>query len=194
MPSTMWSAPVAPLNIASVSPAIAAALTDVTPSEVVLLPGQLNLGTRIRLYAHGEYTATSATPTVILGFYVNQVATPITTTAATLAASTTNAASATATAWPWSMWWNGRVTALSGPADAANSAVVYGQGECKFPSSLTAWTTSPIPLTAALRTVTQTATGLLTTTAQKVMVGTTWSTTTGVSSFTCNEFTCELLG
>src|SRR5215469_9349061 len=194
MPSTLWSAPVPPLNIASASPTIAAALTDVSPAEVVVLPGQLSVGTRIRLYAHGEFTTTSATPTVIVGFYMNQVGTAIGTTEAILAASTTNAVTASSTAWPWSAQWYGRVTALTGPADAANSGTVYGQGWVKWPTSLTAYTESPIPLTAALRTVTQTATGLNTLTAQKVMLGTTWSTATGVTSFTCQELTCELLG
>jgi hypothetical protein len=193
MPTTLWSAPAQPLNVASVSPSIAAALTDVSPAEVIILPGQLQLGTRIRLFACGEHTTTSATPTIITGFYMNQVGTAIGTTGATLAATTTQAVTAASTSWPWSMWWNGRVTALTGPADGAN-AVVYGQGEVTWPSSLTAWAHNPMPLTAALRTVTQTATGLLTTTSQKVMVGTTWSTATGVTSFTCQEFTCELLG
>ncbi len=194
MPQTLWSAPVAPLNAASISPALAAALTDVSPAEVVILPGQLNLGTRIRLYAHGEFTTTSATPTVKTGFYMNQVGTAIGTTEAILAETTTQAVGAASTAWPWAMWWNGRIVALTGPADAANSATVYGQGEALWPTSLTAWAHSPVPLTAALRTVAQTATGLSTLTAQKIMIGTTWSTTTGVTSFTCNEFTCELLG
>lgn len=194
MPQTMWSAPVPPLNVASISPAIAASLTDVSPAEVVLLPGTLNLGTRIRLYAHGEFTTTSATPTVKTGFYMNQVGTAIGTTEAILAETTTQAVGSASTAWPWSMQWYGRVTALTGPADAAASGQVYGQGWSKWPTSLTAYTESPIPLTAALRTVAQTATGLNTLTAQKVMIGTTWSTVTGVTSFTVNEFTCELLG
>jgi len=55
MPQTLWSAPpTGSLNVASASPAIAAALTDLSPVSVVLLPGQMNLGTRIRLYAQGE--------------------------------------------------------------------------------------------------------------------------------------------
>lgn len=194
MPSTLWSAPIPPLNAASISPTIAASLVDVSPAEIVILPGQLNLGTRIRLYAHGEFTTTSATPTIKLGFYMNQVGTAIGTTEAILAETTTQAVGSSSTAWPYSMWWNGRVTALTGPADAANSGTVYGQGEVAWPTSLTAWTRSPIPLTNALRTVTQTATGLNMLTAQKVMIGTTWSTATGVTSFTVDEFTCELLG
>lgn len=193
MPQTLWSAPLPPLNAASISPAIAAALTDISPAEIVILPGQLNLGTRIRLVAYGEYTATSATPTLILGFYMNQVGTAIGTTAAALAASAATAVSATATAWPWRLEYTGRVTALTGPADGAN-AVVNGSGQVFLPSSLTAWTGSPIPVTSALRTVAQTATGLNTLTAQKLMVGSTWSTVTGVTSLTCEELTCELLG
>lgn len=192
MPSTLWSAPVPPLNTAAISPAIATALTDISPAEVVLLPGQLQLGTRIRLYAHGEFTTTSGTPVPTLGFYMNQVGTAIGTTGATLAV-TAALTGVTSTAWPWSLQWYGRMTALTGPADTAN-AVAYGQGWVKWPTSLTAYVESPIPITAALRTVAQTATGLLTTTSQKVMVGTTWTTATGVTSLTCNEFTCELLG
>ena len=155
----------------------------------------LQLGTRIRLHAAGEYTATSSTPTVILGFYMNIVGTAIGTTEVILAASAANTASATATAWPYSIWWFGRVITLSGPGNATGASV-WGMGECKFPTSLTAWTIAPIPITAALRTVTQAGQleGLATNTNQKIMFGTTWSTTTGVTSFTCDEFTCELLG
>lgn len=198
MPSTVWSAPVQPLNVASASPAIAAAITDISPTEVVILPGMLQAGTRIRLYAHGEYTTTSATPTCVLGFYLNQVGTAIGTTPAILAAGPANAAGATATAAPWQAWWNGRVTAVTGPADAASSATVYGQGEVKWSTVAgggAAWTAiTAVPLTAALKSVAQTATGLITTTAQKVIIASTWSTVTAVTSMTCDELTCELLG
>lgn len=190
MPGTLWSAPVPALNVTSASPAVVTALADVSPSEVVLLPGQMNLGTRVRLFAQGEYTDT-ASLTLTIGFYVNQVGTVIGTTEVTLALGTITT-SASATAWPWRMDYYGRFTAVSGPADTANAAM-YGQGNLWVSTSLTAWTQIPIPATAAARTVTQTATGLLTTTAQKVMVGTTWSATTG-ATFTCDELTCELLG
>ena len=63
-----------------------------------------------------------------------------------------------------------------------------------LPTSLTAWTGSPIPITAALRTVQQTATGLVTNIPQTVMVGVTIATNTGLTSITCDELTCELLG
>lgn len=199
MPEFAWSAPLPPLNVANVSPAIAAALTDVSPSENVILPSQLNLGTRIRLFAQGEYTATSATPTCVLGFYMQAVGVAIGGTGSVIiAAGSALAAGASATSAPWQIWWNGRVIALSGPADALTGQI-YGQGEVKWATTVgaAAWASvTPIPLTAALRTVTESnvAGGLNTNIAQKVMVGTTWSTATGVTSLTCDEFTCELLG
>ena len=196
MPSTVWSAPVTPLNVASISPSIAASLVDVSPAEVVILPGQLSAGTRIRLWACGEYTTTSATPTCILGFYMNQVGTAIGTTQAKLGETSAVNSGASSTAVPWMLEYWGRVTAVTGPADAANSGTIYGQGRFWWSTTLTAWASAgiPFPTSAALRTVTQTATGLNTLTAQKVMIGTTWSTVTGVTSFTCDELTCELLG
>jgi hypothetical protein len=71
---------------------------------------------------------------------------------------------------------------------------VFGIGELTLPTSLTAWTAVPIPITAALRTVAQTATGLNTNTPQTVSVAVTPNVTTGITSITCDEFTCELLG
>jgi hypothetical protein len=195
VPGTLWSAPQPNLNSASASPAIAAALTDISPSEVLIRPGDLALGTRIRLFACGEYTTTSATPTCILGFYMNAVGTAIGTTAAKLGATSAVNSGASSTAVPWQLIWYGFVKALTGPADAANASV-YGQGRLYWATTLTAWAQAgiPFPVTAAERTVAQTATGLITTGTQKVMVGSTWSTTTGVTSMTCQELTCELIG
>ena len=36
MAGTVWSAPVETLNVTNISPAIAAALTDVSPAEVII--------------------------------------------------------------------------------------------------------------------------------------------------------------
>ncbi len=197
MPGVLWSAPQPNLNSASAAPAIAAALTDISPAEVLIRPGDLSLGTRIRLFAQGEYTTTSATPNCILGFYMNAVGTAIGTTEAILGASGAQTAGASATSAPWMMFWYGVVKALTGPADGANASV-YGQGTLYWSTTAGgggSWTTTTtIPITAALRTVAQTATGLITTGTQKVMVGSTWSTTTAVTSMTCQELTCELIG
>jgi hypothetical protein len=191
---TYWSAPQGPLGIVSVSPAIAAAITDISPQQVIIQPGDLDLGTRIRLRAFGNYSATSATPTLILGFYMNQIGVNLATTPAVLAASAATAVSATATLWPWMIEYEGQVRSLSDPAQSVN-AQVLGQGKLFLPASLTSFQAAiAIPATAALRTVSQTATGLITNTNQYVAVASTWSTVTGVTSLTCDELTLELLG
>lgn len=191
---TYWSAPVPPLGTAANSPAIAAAITDVSPNQIILQPNQLELGTRIRLRAYGEYTATSATPTLIIGFYMNQVGIGLATTPAVLAANAATTVSATATAWPWMAEYEGRVQTITSPA-IGTTGQVNGMGKLWLPASLTSYATAiAIPATAAARTVAQTATGLITNISQYIAVATTWSTVTGVTSFTCEELTLELLG
>jgi len=123
--------------------------------------------------------------------------TTISGTIITLAAGTAVVSGASATAAPWQIWWNGRVAAVSGPNSTA-TASFYGQGEVKWSTVAgggATWTSIiPIPITAALKTVAQSTTAGNTLTAQEVMVGSTWSTVTAVTSMTCDEFTCELIG
>ena len=191
---TYWSGPVPPLGAVSNSPAIAASLVDISPQQTVLQGGQLEIGTRIRLTAPGNYSATSATPTLILGFYMNQLGVAIGTTQATLAASPATSVNASAVLWPWIMNYYGQVRQITSPAAGTNSQVV-GQGMLWLPASLTSFSAAiTIPATAAARTVAQTATGLLTNVQSYIAVGSTWSTVTGVTSLTCDELTLELLG
>jgi hypothetical protein len=196
MPSTLWSAPVGPLTgLSSVSPGSATALTDISPMNAVIPPEQLAIGTRIRIRAYGEYTATTAASTIVWSFVMNQVGTPIATTPATIAATAALTASTTATAWPWMLEYEGRMSSITSPGAVSNTnAVLVGQGKSYLPTSLTAWTVAPFPITAALRTVTQTATGLVTNTSQIIAVTTTITTATGISNITCDELTVELLG
>jgi hypothetical protein len=191
---TYWSAPVPPLGITSNTQAVTTAINDVSPQQTNLMAGALELGTRIRLRAYGEYTATSATPALILGFYLNGAGVALTTTPAVLAACAATAVNASAAAWPWMAEYEGQVRALTNPA-AGTTAQVYGMGKLWLPASLTSFA-APVamPATAAARTVAQTATGLITSAEQTVSVATTWSTVTGVTSFTCDELTLELLG
>ncbi|SRR5260221_1654229 len=196
MPSTLWSAPVAPLTgLSSVSPGTATALTDISPGNAVIQAGQLAIGTRVRIRAYGEYTATTTASTIVWSFVMNQVGTAIGTTPATIAATAALTASATAAAWPWMLEYEGRMSSLTEPgAVGATTSQIVGQGKSYLPTSLTAWTIAPFPVTAALRTVAQTATGLLTNTPQIVAVTTTITTATGITNITCDELTVELLG
>jgi hypothetical protein len=196
MPGTLWSAPSSQQSSVSVttSSVTTATLTDVSPQPCLILPGQLNLGTRIRLSAAGSYTATTTASTLKWGFYMQQVGSTFATTPAILAETAATAA-AVATAWPIQLYWSGVVQALS-VSQNATTAKVTGQGWSNvLPTSLTAWGGPvPFPLTAPLRTVVQTATGLNTETPQYVAVGLTVATNTGWSSVTIDELTCELIG
>jgi hypothetical protein len=196
MPGTLWSAPSSPQQGAAsltTSSFTTATLTDISPSQCLIPAGTLNLGTRVRLRAAGEYTATTSASSLTWGFYMNQVGTAITTTAAVLAA-TASAAAVVATAWPFILEYTGVIQALS-VVQNATAAKIVGQGWSLLPASLTTFTGPlPMPVTAALRTVVQTATGLNTETPQIVSLGLTVATNTGFSSVTVDELTCELIG
>jgi hypothetical protein len=194
MPNTVWSGPVPPLGIVSATPAVAAAITDLSPQQTVIWPGMIQAGSRISLYAAGNYITTGAVTTIVWGFYMNAQGTSLATTPAILAASAaTTIISTGSVAWPWQMTYRGVVRSLSGISGTAAS--IMGQGLLWSPLTLTTLTAAvPIPVTAALRTVAQTATGLNTNTPQTVSVAVTPSATTNITSITCDEFTCELLG
>lgn len=198
MPGTLWSAPVPNLAITSltVSSFTTATKTDLSPSQVVLWPGMLNLGTRIRLRAYGNMISTTTASSITWGFYMNSTATNnIATTPAILAETASTAiVNTSSVAFPWMLEWEGQVRALTAPLVGATNAQVMGQGKAYVPLTITTTTQTQIPITAALRTVQQTATGLVTNIPQTVMVGAAVAVNTGLTSITCDELTCELLG
>jgi hypothetical protein len=193
---TYWSAPVPQLGFSSlvVASFTTATLTDISPYQVILQPGMLEVGTRVRIRAYGEYTATTTASTLTWGFYMNSTLTNnIATTAAALA-TTASTAAVVATAWPWMLDYEGQIRAITDPTVGATNAQIYGMGKAFLPASLTTFTLTAIPVTAVARTVQQTATGLVTNIAQTVSVGLTVGTNTGFTSATCDELTVELLG
>ena len=196
MPGTLWSAPSGQQQSSSsltTSSFTTATLTDIGPLPCLIPAGTLNAGTRVRLRAAGSYTATTTASALTWGFYMNQAGTAITTTAAVLA-STASTAAVVATSWPFILEYTGVMQALSVNQNATTAKIV-GQGWSLLPASLTTFTGPlPMPVTAAARTVTQTATGLNTETTQNVMLGLTVATNTGFSSVIVDELTCELIG
>jgi hypothetical protein len=179
MASTGWNAPVYPLASAAGSAVTAAALTAATPAPApVIGGGTLNPGTRLILEADLEMTSTSATPTLTLGFYIGAVAGAIG-SATLIAATPAQAMSASAAAWPIKLRFRGRIVSLS-----PTVAVIQGTGELLYGTSLTAWTVSPFPATAAARTVST----LNTSQNNQLDVGVTLSSTTGSPSVTCTDF------
>jgi hypothetical protein len=156
----------------------------------------LSVGTRIHLRAYGNLISTTTASSIIWGFYMNSTATNnIATTPATLAATASTAiVNTSSVAFPWMLEWDGHINALTSPLVGATNAQVNGQGKAYVPLTITTFTQTAMPITAALRTVQQTATGLVTNIPQTVMMGVTIATNTGVTSITCDELTCELLG
>lgn len=124
---------------------------DISQVPVPVIPGgKLRPGSRIKIEAEGEFS-TTATPTLVLGFYVGDAIGASTGAPATIAATLGETAAitlGTATAWPWRLEWRGLVTAVG------TAGTVVGQGDCEIGTSLTAFSSFAIPATQALRTVT----------------------------------------
>jgi hypothetical protein len=203
MPGTLWSAPVTALNSNSlvISPATAT-LTDISPAQVIMFPPQLNPGTRVRIIAHGSYIATTTASSITWGVYMTAastatVANPLVATSAVLGVSPAVTCVAV-TGIPWVMEYWGRISALSSPVIGLTNAQIVGRGRLTTGTSLTAFATPvPVPQTLAAVTVQQTGTpgfGMVTNIAQLVSVGATVAVNTGLTSITCDELTCELLG
>jgi len=183
------------MGIVSNSAAVAAALTDYSPAELVIPPFTLNLGTRIRLRAIGSYVSSAATATPTFGFYLSNAGTSLV-AGTSLALAVTGAvtvANTSSVSWPWALEWDGHVRALS--TSVAGTAQYFGQGKFYNPSAITAFAVPfALPITLALRTVTQVAGGGNTNQGQMVSVGIFPNVTTALATITCDDLTCELLG
>lgn len=183
--AVLWSYPAGPLSPVAGSAVTAAALTAGTPVPAPIIPGGVLIpGSKLFLEADLELTSTSATPTVVLGFYIGAVAGAIG-SATVIAVTGSLAISASETAWPITIRYKGTIRTLSGSA-----GVIQGTGEVLNPTSLTAWTSAPFPATAAARTVST----LNTQQNNQLDVGITLSATTGSPSVTCTGFYAEVRG
>ena len=106
MPGTLWSAPANNPNITSLTTSTfstAPVLTDLSPSQALIPASSLNLGTRIRLYAAGSYTATTTASSVAWGFYLSQPATGLVAASSAALAVSASTAVVVATAWPFQL-------------------------------------------------------------------------------------------
>ena len=193
MPVTLWSAPTQEGNPAPfVQSTITAAVLDVSPGTCLIPAGMLDLGTRLRIVAWGQYIATTTASTIAWGFYMNNPGTTILTTPAVLTLGP--AVTCVASTMPWMLEYWGTITAMSTTTGTAGQ--IIGRG--RFSSPATSWTTAPshviTPQSAANQTVAQTATGMITYNTQNIFAGATVTTATGLTSITTNELTCEVVG
>lgn len=152
---------------------------DVSPSPLpVVGANQPRLGTKLWIKAVGEFS-TTGTPNLTLGLYIGTVAGAITTDIALSSAITTGSGAA---AWPWDLEWSGTFTALG------TSGTIIGAGTLQLGTSLTAVSTTPIPITQALRTVTWD-----TTIARAIGVSATYSVSSASNTVKTNSLTVALL-
>jgi len=178
MANVLWTAPAGNLAGNNGTAVTAAALTTAAPLPLPQIPGStLTLGTELDLEADLEMTSASATPTLTLGFYIGSVGQAIG-SKTLIAATPANALSASAAAWPIKLRYRGKITAASPTAGA-----IRGTGEQLYGTSLTAWGTTPFPVTQAARTVST----LNTQQTNELDVGVTLSATTGSPSITCTR-------
>jgi hypothetical protein len=183
--AVLWSYPPAPLSPVAGTAVTAAALTAGTPVPPPIIPGgALIAGSRVRIEADLEMTSSSATPTLTIGFYIGAVGGAIG-SATVIVVSAANALSASAAAWPITLRYKGTIRTLS-----PSAGVIQGTAELLYSTSLTAWATTPLPQTAAARTVST----LNTQQNNQLDVGITLSATTGSPSVTCTGFYAEVLG
>jgi len=149
---------------------------DALPVSVIPA-GKLRLGTQISIRAQGEFTDT-ATVNLTMGFWFGTRALAIT---GDIALSSVISLASSAVAWPWRMDWEGIVTAVG------TAGTLQGQVTLRLGSSLTAYSADvPIPITAALRTVSS----FDTTIERAIGVSATWGTSLAGNSITV--YTCQL--
>lgn len=189
-----WRLPLTPFVSGAGTAVTAAALTSglATQPFPQIPPNLWVQGTRLILECHGEVTSTSATPTVILGFYVTSSGGGLGQAIGSKLALGVTAAlaiSSSASAWPFDMRLVGTLRTV-GPT---NTAVVHVHGRCNswFNVGLSGdGTVNPLPITQALRTVSTVNVSQV----NEVDVGITLSSTTGTPSVTITDFWGELSG
>ena len=151
-------------------------LTDISPAPQFVLPANfLQAGSALRLTAFGVFS-TTATPTLLLGFYYGGVA------GVALAASAAITTGSGVTNVPW------RLEATTTVRSVGSSGTAMTHGILNLGTSVSAVNTAPIPATA-LATVT-----IDTTAAKAITVGAQWGTSSPSNTVTCHGFYIESLG
>lgn len=192
MPNTQWSAPADQGNAAPfVQSTITAAILDISPGTYLIPAGALDAGVRLRCMAWGDYVATTTASTMTFGFYIGNPGTAIT---SALALALSSAHTCVVGTLPWMMEFWGVIATES--TTTGTVATVNGRG--RFSWMTTSWTATYsqeiMPQTVGATVATQTANGLVTYNEQNIFAGCTVTTATGLTSITCDELTCELVG
>jgi hypothetical protein len=186
----VWRFPGTPLQNAAGVAVTAAALTASGVNPLPRLPsGMLVEGGRMALKATFEVTSTSATPTVVMSFYAGAPASAIG-SKILLAASPALVINVAATAWPGIMEYDGTFRNLSSTAGQINGQGTVRSGFAAAGGLAVAMIEFPMPITAALRTVST----LNTSVDLEIDVGVTLSSVTGTPSVLVTNLWAELSG
>lgn len=172
-----WSAPLNPQNCGVAGAALASSvtLTDISAAPQYTLPAnfsQLAGATVFRLTAFGVFS-TTATPTLLLGFYYGGVAgaLPLVTTGAVTTATATN--------FQW------RIEAITTIRTLGTSGTAWTQGFFGLGTSATAMSHLPLPAAAPAAVTVDT------TAAKVISVGAQWSANSASNTVTCHHFLIE---
>jgi len=153
---------------------------DVSPQPVPVIPaGKLRLGSKIMIRANGEYS-TTATPTLVWGLWFGTRAAVIAGDLALSSAITTPSGSA---ALPWTMEWDGIVTAIG------TAGTIQGQGNLMQGLTATTLSTFPIPISAGARAVAS----FDTTIERAIGVSATWNASSASNSITTYDLRVLIL-
>lgn len=149
---------------------------DVSPADLpATVAGQLTKGLKVELEAWGEYSCATGV-TLQLGFIFNATAGAAGGT--TIAASGVITTGTSPAAWPFHIKWGGLITAIGA------SGVIYGSGVLDLGTSLTAFSASALPVTAAARSVT-----IDTTVARPLWgIGAAWGASAAGNTITVDRF------
>jgi hypothetical protein len=155
---------------------------DVSPVPLPFVQGnELRLGSKVELEAFGEFS-TTGTPTLQFGFVYGVAAGAVASGGVTLAASGAITTATGAAAFPWHMKYVGIVTATGA------AGVIYGHGILDLGTSLTAFTASALPITAAARSAT-----IDTTVAKTFGVMAAWSVSSVSNSLVVDAFLAKVV-
>ena len=204
MPGTLWSAPVPALNSNSevCQLSTTATLTDIAPAQVIINPPQLNVGTRVRLTAHGSYIATTTASTLTFGFYMTAastatIANPLVATSAVLGVGPAVTAVAVSGI-PWGMLYWGRISLDLIADHRATNAQIVGRGTCgtarHSPRSQASRRSRRLSPRSPSRRPARRVSAWSPTSPSWSASAARWPQTPGLTSVTCDELTCELLG
>jgi hypothetical protein len=155
---------------------------DVSPLPLSILPGNVvRPGSAIKIEAEGEWSAT-ATPTLVLGFYAGiPGASGGGTITSILAESVASTLSAN-TSFPWRMEYRGKFVTIG------TAGSIVGSGDLEMGTTLSAFTSTAIPITLALRTV-----AINTTVANAIGVCATFSASNASNNVRVYQMTALLL-